>query len=390
MLLRLCFLAALISGPALAQEKGTPTKDDGPALFRVTAERADDQSRDATGFVGPGGGIVTTLGAIEGAKSVHVIDRAGRSFTATGVADYNRFTNLALLAIDWGGPAPTRAQIGEAPTKGARLEIRSLVSEPVPATVLEPCHENVFMVTSPQRISFGLAGAPIVGESGVVVGALSGTHQAPPSGDDREKGGAPGWLDGTRPELIAALRMGEPIGWDHWGQRVTDMDRAARLSMRATGSAREHADGAMADAQEAVKLDDRCWQAWRMLASLRLHEGDLDGALDATEHASKLVPTDSFGYTIRSTVLALRGKYDEAVGAAKEAVRLAPEDPGAHLAVGFASQYAGRLDEAAAAYQKVLKISPEGYYGDYARRELSRLDQYGAAGEGTPTPSPRF
>ncbi len=100
-------------------------------------------------------------------------------------------------------------------------------------------------------------------------------------------------------------------------------------------------------------------RAHNNLASLLLHQGDLDGAAAAVAAALELRPDYAEAHYNLGTVLLARGRMDEAAARFAEALRLDPRLVEAHYNLGTLLLHQGRYAEAITHYEEALRLRPD-------------------------------
>jgi tetratricopeptide (TPR) repeat protein len=93
---------------------------------------------------------------------------------------------------------------------------------------------------------------------------------------------------------------------------------------------------ALANLQEAARIEPHDWRIALSLARTWLQLGDLDKAKMAADLALKIKPTDDNAPWILGEVASQRGRFDEAIDHYRVALRRAPRSAGAHNSLGAA------------------------------------------------------
>jgi tetratricopeptide (TPR) repeat protein len=87
---------------------------------------------------------------------------------------------------------------------------------------------------------------------------------------------------------------------------------------------------ALADLDEAIRLDPASGVSWSNRGLVRARRGDLDGALADCEEAVRLTPTDAVALNNRGWVQRLRRQYAAAVADYEAAIKCDPKHPNAY------------------------------------------------------------
>ena len=101
-------------------------------------------------------------------------------------------------------------------------------------------------------------------------------------------------------------------------------------------------------------------EAWRLVASARLAQGDTTEAIYAARRAAGLAPQSVAALTMLSVAQRRVGRRDEAVATARAAVRLAPENPGALRVLAEAlSKHRRHRKEALEVATEAMRLAPD-------------------------------
>lgn len=139
-----------------------------------------------------------------------------------------------------------------------------------------------------------------------------------------------------------------PSGWAR-ADEVVAVDRAIAFF---TGFIREHPEDPF---------------GYTMRAMMRREEGkDLDGALADSDEAVRLDPDHSHVYVSRAIVRFIRKEYDQAIADFSEGLHLDPRNPLIYYDRGNAWLAKKEYDRALADYSQALRLDPE--YGAYVNR----------------------
>jgi tetratricopeptide (TPR) repeat protein len=157
---------------------------------------------------------------------------------------------------------------------------------------------------------------------------------------------ARGDLDGAIAELQEALRL-DP-NYSH-----------AHNNLGAALRDREDLDGALAEFREAIRLDSEYATAHNNLGVTLGMKGDLDGALKEIREAIQLDPRDAKARNDLGLTLAVKGDRDGAIDAYREAIRIDPGYAWARNNLGVALREKGDLDGAIEQFQELTRLDPQ-------------------------------
>jgi adenylate cyclase len=135
-------------------------------------------------------------------------------------------------------------------------------------------------------------------------------------------------------------------------------------------------DGAWAQLQKAIALDDHASHTYAVCSLVCIHDGRQDEALTYAERAFKLNPNDLQSNWLMAWSLESVGRHQEAFEWIEKAMRLDPFYPDVFYEIRAISLYSlGRYEEAVATYGRVKKPAAwvhRGLVAAYA--QLGRLD----------------
>lgn len=132
---------------------------------------------------------------------------------------------------------------------------------------------------------------------------------------------------------------------------------------------------AIADFDEAVRLDPNRAAVFRDRALAHRQNGELEAAIADYDQAIALDPSHAAPYHDRGLALAAKGDLDRAILSYNTAVRLAPLDAAMRLSRGLALLARGRPQDARADLEVVLTLpgDVEGLAHPTARAKLAEL-----------------
>jgi tetratricopeptide (TPR) repeat protein len=148
-------------------------------------------------------------------------------------------------------------------------------------------------------------------------------------------------------------------------------------------------DGAMADSNEAVRLDPNNANARALRAAGYVRKGDYDRALADLQQARRLDPRSVLTANVFGFYYNAKGEYDRALTELNEAIRLNPNGMYAYKDRGTSYEHKGEHDKALADFRKALSFDPEGKerVGREAWEGIERVQQKLAALRAKPAPT---
>lgn len=147
-------------------------------------------------------------------------------------------------------------------------------------------------------------------------------------------------------------------------------------------------------ARRAIELNPKDLQANWALALAHLWQHDLDGAIEAIDHAVRLGPSDAEAHATRGYILSYAARSQEAVESLEEAMRLDPQYPDLWLHFLAHAHFVGQnFADAAAILERRIRRQPDtdisrvllascyGHLGriDQARAEWNKALQFNPA-----------
>ena len=117
--------------------------------------------------------------------------------------------------------------------------------------------------------------------------------------------------------------------------------------------------GALARAQQALRLKPDDAEVQNNLAIVLAQQGRLDEAAARFQQALRLRPDYPDAHNNLGIVREKQGQLDEARALYQQALRLKPHYPEAHYNLGIVLARQDRLDEAVASYQQALQLKPD-------------------------------
>ncbi len=125
------------------------------------------------------------------------------------------------------------------------------------------------------------------------------------------------------------------------------------------------------DAERAIALDPTLASGYLALARTQIyHDWDWDTANTCVTKAAALEPGSAEVFRARSYLSRVLGNLDQAVKVYEQAVALDPLRANSHLGLGFVLYMAGRYDEAQPELQKALDLNPQ---AAFAHANLGRI-----------------
>ncbi|MDD9821089.1 MAG: tetratricopeptide repeat protein [Nitrospira sp.] len=115
---------------------------------------------------------------------------------------------------------------------------------------------------------------------------------------------------------------------------------------------------AIADYDEAIKLNPQYAAAYRRRGRAYYAKGDYDQAIADWDEAIALNPHDAAAYRRRGFAYYAKRDYDRVIESCDEAIALNPHDAAAYSTRGLAYLYKGDHDRAIADYDKAIALKP--------------------------------
>jgi lipoprotein NlpI len=116
------------------------------------------------------------------------------------------------------------------------------------------------------------------------------------------------------------------------------------------------------DYNEAIRLDPKYAQAYFNRGNAYYQKGDDDRAIADYNEAIRLTPKYAYAYNNRGTAYDHKGDPDRAIADYNEAIRLDPKFAQAHSNRGLAYYQKGELDRAIANYSEAIQLDPKYAY----------------------------
>jgi tetratricopeptide (TPR) repeat protein/curved DNA-binding protein CbpA len=173
----------------------------------------------------------------------------------------------------------------------------------------------------------------------------------------------------------------------NFDQAIADCDEAVRLEpgkAQAYGrrgnawAGKGEVDRAQADYEAAIRIDPHNPELLREQGVLWRKLGDLDRALAAFDHAIRLGFSDASAYNERGLVWLQKGRYERGIADFNQALKIDPELVGALINRGIAWRSKGALDRAIADFGQVISVDPNlpaaYYYRGLARTEKQDIE----------------
>ncbi len=118
-------------------------------------------------------------------------------------------------------------------------------------------------------------------------------------------------------------------------------------------------DKAIADFNEALRLDPKDANAHSALDLARHKKGKFDKAIATSEKAVRLDPKHAVTYYKRGIARQTRGEFDKAPADFNQALRFDLQHAGAYAARGVLLQNKGEIEKAIADYDEALRLDPK-------------------------------
>jgi tetratricopeptide (TPR) repeat protein len=115
-------------------------------------------------------------------------------------------------------------------------------------------------------------------------------------------------------------------------------------------------DGAMADYNQAIKIDPNYSAAYDNRGNVKRQQGDLNGAMADINQAIRLNPKNATAYFSRAKVKAKKGDLDGAIADFNQAISLKPNYPSAYRDRGEIKRKKGDINGANADFSRALSL----------------------------------
>lgn len=134
-------------------------------------------------------------------------------------------------------------------------------------------------------------------------------------------------------------------------------------------------DKAIAEFEEAIRLDPNYVKAHVNLGIAYAKQGMFDKAIAAYEEAIRLDPNIVEAHYNLGNAYAEQGMLDEAIAEYKEALKLNPDDVNTHLNLGVTYRDLGKSDEAIAEFETYLRLKPDAQNRAAVEEEIAKLKE---------------
>jgi lipoprotein NlpI len=174
------------------------------------------------------------------------------------------------------------------------------------------------------------------------------------------------------------------ISWRHKGEfdrAIADFDEAIRIDTKPARSYLQRAyawddkgdwDRAIADYDQAIRLDPKHARAHNGRGWAFYKEGELDRAIAGYTEAIRLDPKFAWAYNNRGLVWRDKGDFDRAIADFTEVIKLDPKYGSAYDNRGLVWRDKGELDRAIADFTEAIRLDPKAH-GTYLNRGLTYL-----------------
>jgi tetratricopeptide (TPR) repeat protein len=155
-------------------------------------------------------------------------------------------------------------------------------------------------------------------------------------------------------------------------ERASAQDRAAGYSNRCWAySDKGDPDRAIADCNEAIRLDPKLANAYLNRGKAYSDKDDFDRAIADYDQAIELNPKSSMAYNNLCDAYLDKGDNDQAITDCNQAIGLDPKFAVAYRNRGNAYRYKGEVASAVADYNQAIELNPRSYQNYLARGLLS-------------------
>ena len=186
---------------------------------------------------------------------------------------------------------------------------------------------------------------------------------------------------GNSPELSIAYanRGAKRLARDETDDAIADFDQAIRLDPKLSkayfgrGQAwdkKANLDKALADYDQAIRLGLNDSPVYASRGWVRYKKNDVDRAITDYNEAIRLDPKPATTYVNRGVALDKKGELDRAISDYDQAIRLSPNFALAFNDRGYAWSKKGDLDRAIADYNEAIRLDPNGSRAYHNRIEV--------------------
>lgn len=139
-------------------------------------------------------------------------------------------------------------------------------------------------------------------------------------------------------------------------------------------------DAAMADFQQAVRIDGKCWRAIHNRGVLLAQAGEFEPAFDDFHRTIGLQPNFAKAYANRGALYVLAGELEPALTDYQQALELDPNFAIAERGCGRVCHMLGHIDEAVEHLSRAIELAPRDANSLASRGDLlTDLGEYAAA-----------
>jgi tetratricopeptide (TPR) repeat protein len=162
--------------------------------------------------------------------------------------------------------------------------------------------------------------------------------------------------------------------------KTSTQDRASALSSRCGWWwAKKDADRALADCNEAIRVNRNSAAAYLNRGNVYLSKFDVDHAFADFNEALRLDPKNAWAYAERGNLYKNKGDFDHAVADLNESINLDPSYALARFSRGDLYRQRGDLKEAMSDMNETLKLDPNYALAYFTRGRLSYMVGNGPA-----------
>ncbi|MGA7805553.1 tetratricopeptide repeat protein [Bradyrhizobium sp.] len=156
--------------------------------------------------------------------------------------------------------------------------------------------------------------------------------------------------------------------------KVTGPGRAAALSSRCGWWwAKKDPDRALADCDEAIRIDRGYAPAYVNRGNVHLNKGDVERAFGDFNEAIRLDPGNAWAYNARGDLYKNKGDFGHALADFSESIRLDPNYAMAYFFRGELYKTEGDFEHALADLNQSIRLDPNNAMADFTRGCVSYL-----------------
>lgn len=348
--------------------------------------------RTRFGVVVHDGMVLTTLGAVQGAEWVEVVDASGHRSVANGVAGYLSEANIVLLDVAWSHERLPSASIASvSPPKDAMIQCVIAGSNEERECQVAECRTPTTMYAKWPSVPAQNTPKVVATSEGQLLGIATGAYTGFRVNGADVKCDLSNVVYVVRPEVLRAIKRYPTVPWSEWAGRLASIDRSQETTQSVMKSIADRSNDLVESVVESLMLatndDPLNAQAWRAIANLAARSRKIDIAESAARKALDLVPTDPVANYVLAGVLLRKDDFAGALDTIDAAIAEKDDDAEYFHIRGYALARLDRTEEAIRAMRLAVLLKPT---DKGMKKFLERLEQIQGETDGTkPAPNPQ-